>query len=135
MNIKDYMTAPALTIPPEMTIPEARGLLKARHFRHLPVAGPDRRLLGMVTDRDLRSAYRELFGLGEPGSALLTVADDGQPHPLTRISKIIEEAGVRCDRLLRHQETIYLRVNTYRLAPLRAALAQAGFQQVGEKPL
>jgi len=56
MFIADYMTANPLTITADVLLPEARGLLDEHHFRHLPVVDKDNKLIGVVTDRDLRSA-------------------------------------------------------------------------------
>ncbi len=57
MFISDYMTANPLTISADMLLPEARQLLTEYHFRHLPVVDKDNKLIGMISDRDLRSAY------------------------------------------------------------------------------
>jgi len=57
MFISDYMTANPLTISAEMLLPEARQLLIDHHFRHLPVVDSKNRLVGVISDRDLRSAY------------------------------------------------------------------------------
>ena len=40
-----------------MLLPEARQLLTEYHFRHLPVVDEENKLIGMISDRDLRSAY------------------------------------------------------------------------------
>jgi len=57
MFIADYMTADPLTITADVLIPEARRLLDDNHFRHLPVVDEEKKLIGVVTDRDLRSAF------------------------------------------------------------------------------
>ena len=57
MFIADYMTADPLTITTDILIPEARRLLDDNHFRHLPVVDEQKKLIGVVTDRDLRSAF------------------------------------------------------------------------------
>ncbi len=57
MFISDYMTANPLTIPADTLLPEARQLLTDYHFRHLPVVDKENRLIGVISDRDLRSAY------------------------------------------------------------------------------
>jgi acetoin utilization protein AcuB len=57
MFIADYMTADPLTITADILIPEARRLLDDNHFRHLPVVDEGKKLIGVVTDRDLRSAF------------------------------------------------------------------------------
>jgi acetoin utilization protein AcuB len=57
MYIAAYMKKTPVTVQPETTIAEVKALLAAKHFRHLPVVDDNGRLLGMVTDRDVRSAY------------------------------------------------------------------------------
>lgn len=57
MFIADYMTADPLTISADTLVSAARRLLDDNHFRHLPVVDEQRKLIGVVSDRDLRSAY------------------------------------------------------------------------------
>ena len=57
MYIIDYMTPDPITIAPGLLLPEARRILNDFHFRHLPVVDQDKKILGIITDRDLRSAY------------------------------------------------------------------------------
>jgi acetoin utilization protein AcuB len=56
MFIADSMTPEPVTVSADISIADAVDLLKKHHFRHLPVVDGENRLLGMVTDRDLRSA-------------------------------------------------------------------------------
>ena len=57
MFVSRHMTRDPVTIGPETKIIEARSILSNHDFRHLPVVTEDKRLLGMVTDRDIRSAF------------------------------------------------------------------------------
>lgn len=57
MYVRYYMTASPITVNPEVPIDEAKALLERHRFRHLPVVDGEGRLLGMVTDRDIRSAF------------------------------------------------------------------------------
>jgi acetoin utilization protein AcuB len=50
------MTRPALTIRPEEVVDAAWRLMRGRNVRHLPVVDASGRLVGIVTDRDLRQA-------------------------------------------------------------------------------
>ena len=211
MYIRNHMSPEPTSIGPDATIAEARAILAPRTFRHLPVVDSDRRLVGMLTDRDLRSAlpssvlspeareahlavldaqpvraimsttlsslhldstlddalylferqrvgalpvldheerlvgifsdrdllraYKNLFGLGERGSCLVVVEDDGQPRPLTRIVQALEEYNINFTRLLRpitrpdsfSAALIYLRVNTFNITAVHRALSEAGF--------
>jgi acetoin utilization protein AcuB len=57
MYVALHMSTPAITIREDVPLQGVREILRARNFRHLPVVDGDNRLVGMVTDRDLRSAY------------------------------------------------------------------------------
>ncbi len=57
MYIAEYMTSDPITISSAVFLPEARRILNQYHIRHLPVVDGENRLVGIVTDRDLRSAY------------------------------------------------------------------------------
>lgn len=57
MNISDYMTSDPITISSATLLPEARQILNEYRIRHLPVIDAERKLIGIITDRDLRSAY------------------------------------------------------------------------------
>jgi CBS domain-containing protein len=51
------MSAPAVTIYPDATIPRAAQIMASRHIRRLPVVREDGRLVGIVTRRDLLSVF------------------------------------------------------------------------------
>lgn len=57
MYVRYYMTEAPITLSPENSVGEASSLLKEHQIRHLPVVDKDYRLVGMVTDRDIRSAF------------------------------------------------------------------------------
>lgn len=56
MFIDRSMTKRVVTIGKDTNIVEARNLMEEHHIRHLPVVEPDGKLIGIVTDRDIRSA-------------------------------------------------------------------------------
>jgi acetoin utilization protein AcuB len=56
MFVSRSMTRKVITVHPETTIFEAQELMAANRIRHLPVVVADDTLVGIVTDRDLRSA-------------------------------------------------------------------------------
>jgi len=51
--VRDVMTTPVELATPETTAGEALATMVERHFRHLPVAEGDGKLLGMLSIRDL----------------------------------------------------------------------------------
>jgi len=209
MYVQHYMTPSPVTIGPEQTVSEAIEILNKYRFRHIPVVGENKVLLGMLSDRDLRSArpstvarskerqnvetqvsntpvsqlmsgdclslnklstldrallqlqsenvgalpvvneerqvigilsvmdllkaYRSMFGLGEKGSALVAIKDNGDEEALSKIAKVMEGTNVTFTRLIRTKESengepmIYLRINTYNIRAVHKAIEAAGF--------
>ncbi len=54
MIVRELMTSAVVTVPPDTPVLDARQEMVKRQIRHLPVTGPERQLLGIVTDRDIR---------------------------------------------------------------------------------
>lgn len=81
------MTAPAITIGPDATIPAAARVMNTHHVRRLPVVDTDGKLVGIVSRRDLLSVFlrpdqdiaadaRHMLGeilLAEPGCVKVSV--------------------------------------------------------------
>ena len=207
MYISRHMTSEPITVSPAMLLPEARALLNDYHFRHLPVVNDQGELVGMLTDRDLRSAYpssvisdserrliyerventavseimstecvsldidstlddalhlfdrdqlgalpvlddervvgifsirdltsayKHLFGVGEKGAILIGIVDDRSPTIMTRIVTFLEREEIPFTRLLRtydpkEGDAIYLRINTFKIAAVLELLQEEGF--------
>lgn len=56
MFVSRSMTRKVITVDPDKSVFEAQDLMATNHIRHLPVVGPNQQLIGIVTDRDIRSA-------------------------------------------------------------------------------
>jgi acetoin utilization protein AcuB len=66
--VRDWMTRDLVTLPPEASVAEALTLCRERRIRHIPIL-EEGRLVGIVSDRDLRDASPAL-GDQERASAL-----------------------------------------------------------------
>jgi acetoin utilization protein AcuB len=55
-QVKDVMTRAPYTIDPDAPIETATAVMRERGVRHLPVVDDTGKLLGMVSDRDVRDA-------------------------------------------------------------------------------
>lgn len=53
MRVREWMSASPTTVPPRTPVPEARELMQRKVIRHLLVVEGER-LLGIITDRDIR---------------------------------------------------------------------------------
>jgi len=133
--VTEIMSADPATLSPGATIDDALLVLDRRKVGAVPVVDEAKKVLGMFSIRDLIQAYKGLFGLGERGSALVEIASDGNPRPLTRIVKALERNDIHFSRVVRRinmapdngQDTIYIRVNTFNLHAVHAALKEEGF--------
>jgi acetoin utilization protein AcuB len=56
MLVGEYMSKPAITVRPEMSMPEALDLMHREHIRRLPVINRRGDLVGIVTEADLLKA-------------------------------------------------------------------------------
>ena len=61
MFVSRSMTRNVITVDPEAGILDAQELLAQNNIRHLPIINKDRQLIGIVTDRDIRSALPYRF--------------------------------------------------------------------------
>ena len=57
LTARELMTAPAVTIHPDATIPAAVRMMNTHHVRMLPVTGADRQLIGILSPRDVLSVF------------------------------------------------------------------------------
>jgi len=86
MEVRDVMTKTPMTIDPEAPVETAVAVMRERAMRHLPVVDGDGRLIGIVTDRDLRSA---MFG-----SALAEHLPAGQGGRLRSLTAALNDVRV-----------------------------------------
>lgn len=64
MKIEPWMKHPVVTVKPQDSAKHAREVMERHRINQLPVV-VDGRLIGIVTDRDLRDAYPSVFDSAE----------------------------------------------------------------------
>ncbi len=68
MEVEKWMTRELHAVKPRDSIRHARELMESRRVNQLPVV-VEGRLVGIVTDRDLRDAFPSVFDSGHPAEA------------------------------------------------------------------
>ena len=64
--VKHIMSTPVISLFAEQTLPLADDIMRFKHLRHLPVIDDNRRLVGLVSHRDiLKAQISSLSGLTE----------------------------------------------------------------------
>ncbi len=87
MLVKDAMTPRPLTIDPEAPVETAIETMSERRIRHLPVVDERSRLVGMLSDRDVRSVL--------VGPAIVEYLSAAARRRLRAINENIESLRVR----------------------------------------
>ncbi|WP_319585930.1 CBS domain-containing protein [uncultured Desulfobulbus sp.] len=127
------MTRDCLSLSPNATLDDALLLFQSRKIGALPVLNEEEKVVGVFTTADLMNAYRGLFGLGEMGSVLVSIEDNGDPQAMSKLVRVMEEKQVSFTRLVRSdggsksKPMIFLRINTYNVRSVYKALEAAGF--------
>lgn len=89
MFVSDRMAKDLITAGPDMTIAEAKQVMGEKNIRHLPIVDSSGKLIGIVSDRDMRSAMPStLLGKSDHAATLakvgsIRVADIMTKDPLT----------------------------------------------------
>jgi CBS domain-containing membrane protein len=66
VRVLHIMSSPVVTFFEEQNLPLAEDVMRFKHLRHLPVIDDERRLVGLVTHRDLlRAQISTLTGLSD----------------------------------------------------------------------
>ena len=89
MFVEDYMSASPVTVREDAPLGDAAQLMRQHLFRQLPVLDEADRLVGIITDRDIR----QTVGFGEPLRENLCVSDLMTADPVTiPVSATLDEA-------------------------------------------
>jgi acetoin utilization protein AcuB len=56
MQVREFMTTNPVTVHPDTTLPAASELMKNGGFRRLPVVDNNHKVVGIITDRDVKHA-------------------------------------------------------------------------------
>ena len=67
--VATWMESPVVTVRPDARVEDAAALMRRRRIRHLPVVDAGGRLVGIVTDRDLRQVLFDPAILDRPDLA------------------------------------------------------------------
>ena len=96
MRARDLMTEAPVTISPKSTVREAARLLDTLDIRHLPVVNEEHELVGMVSDRDLRSLSVPAFAGAQRIGNVQTALDASVSSVMTtEVLSVEEEADAK----------------------------------------
>ncbi len=105
MFVSKSMTRKVITIDRKADLAEANETMTAHRIRHLPVVDPENRLIGMITDRDIRSAMPSKFLQAVDGSKVPDLSSLKVEDVMTRELVVVSPLHTLQDALLLIQKT------------------------------
>jgi acetoin utilization protein AcuB len=98
--VAEVMTADVVTAGPFDTVEDAARLLCRHRIGALPVVDAHGRLLGMITETDVLTAFAEVLSAGGPSSRLEVSIPD-RPGELARLLRVLgDELGLNVTSLM-----------------------------------
>ena len=98
-KIQDIMTRDLLTIYPYYTIQETLLVIQKKKVGALPVVDEEGRLKGILSTRDLLTAFVNVMGIDEPGSLLCILVEDKRGQ-MKKVIDIITEENISLGSVL-----------------------------------
>lgn len=83
MRVEDVMTREVVTLGPDDMLRDAVNVVQRNRIRHIPIV-EGRRLIGIVTDRDIKRATPSLHGGASQDDFNRTLDDLALSHVMTR---------------------------------------------------
>lgn len=133
LHVSQVMTHNPLTIGPDATVEEAALLMRDKQISGLPVV-TDGKIVGIVTEGDLFSAFVDLMHAPTPG-ARITLQVENRVGVLAEVSNIVSSLGINILAVATFDADagvpqIVLKVNTMEPAELVEKLNAAGHRVV-----
>jgi acetoin utilization protein AcuB len=91
LKIKDIMTRNPFAISPTDTIQDALLLIQEKRVGAFPVVDEAGKLKGIISVRDLLRAFTNVLGIGEPGTLLGILVEEGLGQMKKIVDAITEE--------------------------------------------
>ena len=103
-RVADLMTGPLVTLGHDASVARAWGIMQTHRVRHLPVLDADRRLIGMLTDHDVRLVILARCLEEEPGALARALARLRVDEVMTwAVITVAPDADVRDAARLMHE--------------------------------
>jgi acetoin utilization protein AcuB len=103
MVVRDYMSSKVITTDPQCAVADARTLLRKHRIRQLPILHKDR-LVGIITDRDLRSTPAATQTVSEIMTAEPTVIRP--TAPIDEAAQLLRKLKVGALPVVEHRKLV-----------------------------
>jgi len=133
IKVRDVMATNVYTVSPANTLEDALLLMEQKPVGAFPVIDENRKVIGIISVRDLMRAFINVLGIHEPGTLLCILAED-KLGTMKRIVDAISEERIPFGSILvaRHWEKgkrlVFPYLLTQNVAHVKRKLEGLGFQ-------
>lgn len=116
MIIEKIMKKDVITLSPSDTIATAMKLMRQHNIRHIPIVSDNQKLVGIVSDRDIREASPSTLLFKQEGQSIFTkplsdimTADVITVHPLDFVedaAAVFFENRISCLPVIQHEKIV-----------------------------
>jgi acetoin utilization protein AcuB len=132
IKVGDVMTTELLTVSPNHTLQDAILLIEQKKVGALPVVDDDKKLVGILSVRDLLRAFINVLGIGEPGTLLCILVDE-KVGQLKKIVDIIAQENICCGSILvaryweEHKRAVFVYLLSSNVTRVKKRVEEIGF--------
>lgn len=134
-KIQDIMTRDLLTIYPYYTIQDTLLVIQKKKVGALPVVDEEGRLKGILSTRDLLTAFVNVMGIDEPGTLLCILVEDKRGQ-MKKVIDIITEENISLGSVLtakswsEDKRAIFPYLHTNNVINVKKKLLDIGFELI-----
>jgi acetoin utilization protein AcuB len=129
---KDIMIKDVTTISPDVFLEEAAGAMLKAGISVLPVIDDERRVVGIITEKDIFQAFLDLMGHGRQGTKFI-IKCENVPGVLYKLAKCFADEDANLESLAvyhseeRGTEVVIKATGEVSVEEMTEVLAKAGF--------
>lgn len=94
LMIEQIMSSPVISLPPNVSIEEARALFRQHRFRHIPITSETDRIVGIISDRDVLQNTAAPAGTGIQNLITERVLVASPDTEIREVAKILFEQRI-----------------------------------------
>ncbi len=130
--VGEIMIPDPMTVSSMDTIQDALLLILEKRVGAFPVVDENRKLVGMISVRDLLRAFINVLGIGEPGALLCIIVEEGVGK-MKRIVDAVTEMNISFGSILvaryweKDKRAVFPYLLTQNIGPVKRKLKEMGF--------
>ena len=132
LKVKEIMTKDPISISSTYTIQDALLMIQNSKVGALPVVDDNKRLMGIISVRDLLRAFINVLGIGEPGTLLCILVEE-KVGQLKKIVDAVTEENISFGSVLvarywdKNKRAVFTYLLTLNVAHVKKKLQDMGF--------